>query len=52
MELISEEQKSAIGNIKKLYQGREKVIKLFDDYYKKASEAYYKTWKSTQNINP
>ena len=28
----SEEQKNIIKNIKRLYESREKVIKLFDDY--------------------
>ena len=29
----SEEQKSTIINIRKLYEGRENAINLFDDYY-------------------
>ena len=39
----SEEQKSAIKNIKTFYESREKVFKLFDDYSKIVSEAKYKT---------
>ena len=38
----SEEQISAIRNIKTLHKLREKVIKLFNDYFKVASEAKYK----------
>ena len=34
MERKSEEQRRAIENIKKLYKGWEKVIKLSDDYPK------------------
>ena len=32
-----------INNIKTLYESREKVIKLFDDYSRIVSEAKYKT---------
>ena len=39
----SEEQKSAIKNIKTLYKSREKVIKLCNDYSEIVSEAKYKT---------
>ena len=39
----SEDEKNAIKNIKSLYQSREKVIELFDDYSRIASEAKYKT---------
>ena len=39
----SKEQKIAIKNIKTLYESREKVMKLFDDYSKILSEAKYKT---------
>ena len=39
----SEEQKSALGNIKLLYKSQEAVIKLFNDYYSTLSEAKYKT---------
>ena len=39
----SEEQKSAIKNIKTFYESREKVFKLFNDYSKIVSEAKYKT---------
>ena len=39
----SEDQKTAIKNIKTLYESQEKVIKLFDDYSRIVSEARYKT---------
>ena len=39
----SEEQNSAIKNIKILNRSQEKVIKLFNDYSKTVSEAKYKT---------
>ena len=39
----SENQKSAINNIKTLYKSRERVIKLFDDYSRIVSEAKYRT---------
>ena len=39
----SEEQKSALENIKLLYESREVVIKLFSDYSSIISEAKYKT---------
>ena len=39
----SEDQKSAIKNIKTLYESREKVIKLFNDCSKIASEANYQS---------
>ena len=39
----SEEQKKATKNIKTLYESREKVIKLFNDYSKIASKAKYKS---------
>ena len=38
----SEEQKSALKNIKLLYESQEAVIKLFNDYSSIASEAKYK----------
>ena len=42
----------AINNIKTLYESREKVIKLFDDYSRIIWEAKYKTiWRRSQNIN-
>ena len=44
---ISEDQKSAINNIKTLFKTREKVMTLFDDYFRIVSEAM---WRS-QNIN-
>ena len=40
---MSEEQKSAIKNIKTLYESGQKVIKFFNDYSKIVSEAKYKT---------
>ena len=39
----SEEQKSAMKTIKALYQSREEVTKLFNDYSKIVAEAKYKT---------
>ena len=39
----SEEQKSALENIKLLYKSRQAVIKLFDNYSLIISEAKYKT---------
>ena len=39
----SEEQKSALGNIKLLYESRETVIKLFNDYSSIVSETKYKS---------
>ena len=39
----SEEQKSALENIILLYESREAVIVLFNDYSSIASEAKYKT---------
>ena len=35
----SKEQKSALENIKLLYESRESVIKLFNDYFSIVSEA-------------
>ena len=40
----SEEQISPIRNIKTLYKLREKVIKLFNDYFKVASKYNIKFW--------
>ena len=37
----SENQRSAINNVKTLYESREKPIKLFDDYSSIVSEAKY-----------
>ena len=39
----SEDQKNAIKNIKTLYESRENVIRLFDDYSRIVSKARYKT---------
>ena len=39
----SENQKSVINYIKTLYESREKVIKLFDDYSRIVPEVKYKT---------
>ena len=39
----SEEQKSAIENIKLLYESWQAAIKLFNEYYSIESEAKYKT---------
>ena len=39
----SETQKSAINNIKTLYESREKVIEFFSDYSRIVSEVKYKT---------
>ena len=39
----SEDQISAIKNIKKLFNGREKVIKFYNDYTRMVSEAKYKS---------
>ena len=39
----SEEQKSALKNIKLLYESRETIMKLFTDYSSIVSEAKYKT---------
>ena len=39
----SEEQESALGNIKLLFESRQTVIKLFNKYSSIASEAKYKT---------
>ena len=39
----SENQKCVIKNIKRLYEAREKMIKLFDDYSRIVSKAKYKT---------
>ena len=39
----SEEKKRAFGNTKLLYESREAVIKLFNDYSSIASEAKYKS---------
>ena len=39
----SEEEKCALENIKLLYESREAVIKLFNDYSSTASKAKYKT---------
>ena len=47
----SEEQKSALANIKLLYESRQAVIKLFNDYSSIASEAKRKIWRRSQNIN-
>ena len=38
----SKEQKSAIENIKTLYESREEVMELLDDYSRIVSEAKYK----------
>ena len=46
----SEEQKSAIKNIKRLYKGREKVFIFYNDYIRMVSEAKYKLIHNT--INP
>ena len=43
MRHTSEEQKHAIKNITTLYESREKVIKLFNDYSKIAFKAKYKS---------
>ena len=43
----SEDQKTAINNIKTLFKTREKNMTLFDDYFRIVSEAI---WRS-QNIN-
>ena len=45
----SEEQKMSLEKIKFLYESREAVIKLFDDYSSIVSGAKYKTnyWKKT-----
>ena len=40
---MSEEPKSALENIKLLYESRETVVKLCDDYSSIVSEAKYKT---------
>ena len=53
----SEDQISAIKNIKNLYNEREKVIKFYSDYTKMVSEVKYKSVNEeglkilTQNIN-
>ena len=39
----SEEQKSALENIKLLYESWQSAIKLFNEYYSIESEAKYKT---------
>ena len=39
----SEEQKGALENIKLLYEPREAIIKLFNDYSSIASQDKYKT---------
>ena len=39
----SEEQKSALENIKLLYESWQAAIKLFNEYYSLESEAKYKT---------
>ena len=46
----SKDQKSTIYNIKKLYESREKVVELFDDYSRIISEAKYKA-KQGQELN-
>ena len=38
-----EDQKSTLKNTKILYKSREKVIKLFDDFFSMISEGKYKT---------
>ena len=43
--LKSEEQKSALENIKLHYKSRQAVIKLFNDYFSIASEAKHKVKK-------
>ena len=50
----SEEQISVINNIKTLYESREKVIKLFDDYSRLVSEAKHKAkyWKVIKISTP
>ena len=47
-----EDQRTTIQNVKTLYESREKVIKLFDDYPGIVSEAKYKNkiWRRTENI--
>ena len=47
----SEEQKSGIKNIKTLYESQEKVIKFLNDYSRVVSEAKYKIWKQSQNVD-
>ena len=49
----SENQKSVINYIKALYESREKVIKLFDDYSRIVPEVKYKAkcGRRSQNIN-
>ena len=39
----SEDQISAIKNIRKLYNGREKVTKFYNDYMRMVAEAKYKS---------
>ena len=39
----SENQKSVINDIKKLYESRERIIRLFDHYSRILSEVKYKT---------
>ena len=46
----SKDQKSTIYNIKRLYESREKVVELFDDYSRIISEAKYKA-KQGQELN-
>ena len=46
----SKDQKSTIYNIKRLYESREKVVELFDDYSGIISEAKYKA-KQGQELN-
>ena len=40
-----ENQKSAINDVKTLFETREKVIQMFDDYSRILSQAKYKTKK-------
>ena len=49
----SENQKNVVNYIKKLYESREKVIELFDDYSRIVPEVKYKTkyGRRSQNIN-
>ena len=49
----SENQKNVVNYIKKLYESREKVIELFDDYSRIVPEVKYKKkyGRRSQNIN-
>ena len=46
----SDEQKSALENIKLLFQSREAVIKLFNDYSLIVSEVKYKSMEKGSNF--